>query len=41
VPDDEAWERAHHHYLGLFDAFSDVQEQRPLPLRELERGAAS
>jgi anaerobic magnesium-protoporphyrin IX monomethyl ester cyclase len=38
VPDDDAWERAHEHYLGLFDTFSDVQEQRPLPLRELERG---
>jgi anaerobic magnesium-protoporphyrin IX monomethyl ester cyclase len=40
VPDDDAWERAHTHYLGLFESFSDVQEQRPLPLRELERGAA-
>ncbi len=40
APDDEAWERAHRHYLGLFDAFSDVQEQRPLPLAELERGVA-
>jgi anaerobic magnesium-protoporphyrin IX monomethyl ester cyclase len=39
VPDDDAWERAHDHYLGLFDRFSDVQEQRPVPLRELERGA--
>jgi anaerobic magnesium-protoporphyrin IX monomethyl ester cyclase len=38
-PDDDAWERAHDHYLKLFDRFSDVQEQRPLPLRELERGA--
>jgi len=35
-PDDHAWERAHDHYLGLFDRFSDVQEQRPVPLRELE-----
>jgi len=41
APDDEAWERAHRHYLGLFDAFSDVQEQRPLPLPELERRMAS
>ena len=39
-PDDDAWERAHEHYLQLFDRFSDVQEQRPLPLRELERGVA-
>jgi len=36
-PDDHAWERAHDYYLGLFDRFSDVQEQRPVPLRELER----
>jgi anaerobic magnesium-protoporphyrin IX monomethyl ester cyclase len=36
-PDDHAWERAHDHYLRLFDQFSDVQEQRPIPLRELER----
>jgi anaerobic magnesium-protoporphyrin IX monomethyl ester cyclase len=35
-PDDHAWERAHEHYLRLFDRFSDVQEQRPIPLRELE-----
>ncbi|MEN3377066.1 MAG: anaerobic magnesium-protoporphyrin monomethyl ester cyclase [Hyphomicrobiales bacterium] len=39
-PDDVAWERAHEHYLHLFDRFSDVQEQRPVPLRELEHGAA-
>jgi anaerobic magnesium-protoporphyrin IX monomethyl ester cyclase len=38
-PDDHAWERAHDYYLGLFDRFSDVQEQRPIPLRELEFGA--
>jgi anaerobic magnesium-protoporphyrin IX monomethyl ester cyclase len=37
-PDDYAWERAHDHYLGLFDRFSDVQEQRPIPLRQLEVG---
>ncbi|MFZ5739676.1 MAG: TIGR04295 family B12-binding domain-containing radical SAM protein [Pseudomonadota bacterium] len=36
VPDDTAWERAHQHYLTLFDRFSDVQEQRPVPLAELE-----
>jgi anaerobic magnesium-protoporphyrin IX monomethyl ester cyclase len=38
-PDDHAWERAHDYYLGLFERFSDVQEQRPVPLRELELGA--
>lgn len=36
-PDDEAWERAHEHYLAEFDRFSDIQVQRPLPLAELER----
>jgi B12-binding domain/radical SAM domain protein of rhizo-twelve system len=35
-PDDQAWERAHDYYLTLFDRFSDVQNERPLPLRELE-----
>jgi len=35
-PDDEAWERAHAAYLEQFDEFSDIQEQRPLPLREIE-----
>jgi hypothetical protein len=34
--DDFAWERAHEHYLSLFGEFSDVQEQRPRHLRELE-----
>jgi B12-binding domain/radical SAM domain protein of rhizo-twelve system len=38
--DDLAWERAHDHYLALFDQFSDVQEQRPRNLRELELEAA-
>ena len=37
LPDDRAWERAHTHYLGQFDAFSDIQDGRPLPLPELER----
>jgi anaerobic magnesium-protoporphyrin IX monomethyl ester cyclase len=36
-PDDYAWERAHEHYLGQFTRLSDIQEQRPLPLQELER----
>jgi anaerobic magnesium-protoporphyrin IX monomethyl ester cyclase len=36
APDDYAWERAHEHYLKQFEAFSDIQEQRPLPLREIE-----
>lgn len=40
LPDDDAWERAHEHYLRLFERFSDIQEQRPRPLHELERAAA-
>jgi anaerobic magnesium-protoporphyrin IX monomethyl ester cyclase len=35
-PDSRAWERAHEHYLSQFDHFSDIQDERPLPLRELE-----
>jgi anaerobic magnesium-protoporphyrin IX monomethyl ester cyclase len=34
--DDFAWERAHEAYLNGFDAFSDIQEQRPQQLVELE-----
>ncbi len=36
VPDERAWERAHAHYLGQFDHFSDIQEDAPLPLAALE-----
>ncbi len=36
LPDGEAWERAHRHYLGQFDAFSEIQDAQPLPLPELE-----
>lgn len=39
-PDDVAWERAHDHYLRQFDQFSDIQEQRPLCLHDLELEAA-
>ena len=35
-PDDLAWERAHAHYLDAFSRFSDLQDERPLPLRVLE-----
>ncbi len=37
-PDELAWERAHEFYLGLFTerGYSDIQEQVPLPLKELE-----
>lgn len=40
-PDDFAWERAHQHYLAMFDQFSDVQEDRPVPLSALELQVAS
>jgi anaerobic magnesium-protoporphyrin IX monomethyl ester cyclase len=37
-PDDEAWERAHRYYTNLFSAkgFSDIQEQQPVAIEELE-----
>jgi anaerobic magnesium-protoporphyrin IX monomethyl ester cyclase len=39
-PDDFAWERAHEHYLGQFSRMSDIQEQHPLSLTELEAACA-
>jgi anaerobic magnesium-protoporphyrin IX monomethyl ester cyclase len=38
-PDDNAWERAHHFYTSMFDdkGYSDIQEQRPVSIEELER----
>ncbi len=36
-PDDHAWERAVDHYLAETERFSDIQDERPLPLAELER----
>jgi anaerobic magnesium-protoporphyrin IX monomethyl ester cyclase len=35
-PDEYAWERAHAHYLDQFSRFSDVQDEHPMPLEELE-----
>lgn len=35
-PDDQAWERAHGDYLEAWRAFSDIQEQAPQPLVQLE-----
>lgn len=35
-PDGRAWERAVDYYLTQFDHFSDIQEDRPLPLSRLE-----
>jgi anaerobic magnesium-protoporphyrin IX monomethyl ester cyclase len=37
-PDEQGWERAHEHYLKQFDRFSDIQDERPRPLHELEHG---
>lgn len=43
VPDESAWERAHAHYLRQFadKGYSDIQEQSPLPLEDLENEARS
>jgi anaerobic magnesium-protoporphyrin IX monomethyl ester cyclase len=37
-PDDYAWERAHRHYLEAFrdKGFSDIQDQQPTPIEDLE-----
>ena len=37
-PDDYAWERAHQHYLNAFreKGFSDIQDQQPAPIEDLE-----
>jgi anaerobic magnesium-protoporphyrin IX monomethyl ester cyclase len=37
APDDRAWERAHDAYLNSFEQFSDIQEQAPARLVQLER----
>ena len=39
APDDQAWERAHAHYLKAFDRFSDIQDNRPMELPLLEAQA--
>jgi len=36
APDDQAWERAHAHYLQQFTRFSELQDDKPWPLRSLE-----
>lgn len=35
-PDDDAWERAHEHYLNSVSHFSDIQNEQPTDLRSLE-----
>ena len=41
LPDAQAWERAHAHYLSQFDAFSEIQDERPVPLPDLEASCCS
>jgi len=43
APDDMAWERAYRHYTSMFAAqgYSDIQEQTPIPLEELEHAHLS
>ena len=36
APDDLAWERAHEFYLNGYTNFSDIQEEHPIPLVQLE-----
>jgi B12-binding domain/radical SAM domain protein of rhizo-twelve system len=38
LPDEHAWERAHAHYLAQFRQLSDLQDDHPLALHELEAG---
>ncbi len=40
APDERAWERAHEHYLASFQQFSDIQDQRPESLVQLESSHA-
>ena len=40
-PDDAAWERAHAHYLAQFGRFSDIQDEAPAALPELEAACAA
>jgi anaerobic magnesium-protoporphyrin IX monomethyl ester cyclase len=37
APDDRAWERAHEDYLERWNRFSDIQDEHPLSLEDLER----
>jgi anaerobic magnesium-protoporphyrin IX monomethyl ester cyclase len=40
-PDEYAWERAQTYYLMEYEALSDIQEDQPLPLSQLERDPTS
>ncbi|MGZ9032981.1 MAG: TIGR04295 family B12-binding domain-containing radical SAM protein [Rhodospirillales bacterium] len=41
LPDDDAWERAHEAYLQTFEHFSELQNDRPVALCELEGGCGA
>lgn len=41
MPDDRAWERALDYYLKQFGTFSEIQEQQPKPLQDLEQVIAA
>jgi anaerobic magnesium-protoporphyrin IX monomethyl ester cyclase len=41
IPDDVAWERAHEYYLRRTTTFSDIQNQNPAELVQLEVNAGS
>ena len=40
MPDARAWERAHDYYLAQFGRMSDIQDERPLSLAEIEAACA-
>jgi anaerobic magnesium-protoporphyrin IX monomethyl ester cyclase len=41
LPDDEAWERAVDYYLDRYGGFSDIQDQAPRRLSEIEKAHAA
>jgi anaerobic magnesium-protoporphyrin IX monomethyl ester cyclase len=41
LPDDDAWERAVDYYLGRYGGFSDIQDQAPRRLNEIEKAHAA
>jgi anaerobic magnesium-protoporphyrin IX monomethyl ester cyclase len=41
MPDDDAWERAVDYYLDRYGQFSEIQEEQPHRLSELERARAA
>ena len=41
LPDDDAWERAVDYYLDRYGSFSEIQEEQPYRLQELEEARAA